>query len=135
MSRTARCALVLFGAFALYGCAKRAESVSAAYVSPLVYDSYSCDQIAMEAQRVSLRVQELTGAQNKKATSDAIATGVAVVVFWPAAFLVSGDDAQTAELSRLKGELEALERVAIQKNCAIEFYRPPEPTPAVQKAS
>ena len=31
--------------------------------------------------------------QNQKATGDAVAMGVAVVVFWPALFLLKGDGA------------------------------------------
>jgi hypothetical protein len=62
-------------------------------------------------------VAQLSGAQDQKATSDAIATGVAIVVFWPAAFLVGGNDQTTAELSRQKGEFETIEKVSIQKNC------------------
>jgi hypothetical protein len=48
-------------------------------------------------------------------------------VFWPAAFLVGGDDAQTAELARLKGEFEAIQRVSVQKGCSIRFQSRPPP--------
>jgi len=41
----------------------------------------------------------------------------AVVIFWPAAFFVKGDGQNAAELARLKGEFEALEKVSIEKNC------------------
>ena len=41
------------------------------------------------AERISARAIALTGAQNNRATSDAVATTVAVVVFWPAAFACS----------------------------------------------
>jgi hypothetical protein len=83
----------------------------------------------MEANRISGRVAELSGVQDKKATQDAIATGVAIVVFWPAAFLVGGNDYTAAELSRLKGELEAVERMSIQKKCNLEFRHEPMPPP------
>lgn len=83
----------------------------------------------MEGQRISARVAELSGAQDKKATQDAIATGVAIVIFWPAAFLVSGNDHTAGELSRLKGEMEAVERMAIQKNCNLQFRSEPVPPP------
>jgi hypothetical protein len=48
---------------------------------------------------------------------------VAVVIFWPAAFMVGGDRNTAAELGRLKGELEAIEQVSIRKNCGIQFRR------------
>jgi hypothetical protein len=59
--------------------------------------------------------------QDAKRSDDQIATGVAIVVFWPAAFLVKGDGQAAAELARLKGEYEALEKIAIEKNCKVQF--------------
>ncbi|MCL8380849.1 MULTISPECIES: hypothetical protein [Xanthobacter] len=115
--------VVLMAALATAACAKSADKVSAAYVSPMQFQSYSCQQLAQEAERISARAIALTGAQNNRATSDAVATTVAVVIFWPAAFLVGGDDAQTAELARLKGEMDAIEQVSIQKKCGISFQR------------
>lgn len=98
------------------------------YVSPLSYQNYSCQQLAEEATRVSSRAQQLAGAQDSKRTSDGVAITVAVIVFWPALFAVKGDDNTTAELARLKGELETIEKVSIQKKCAITFQREPAKT-------
>ena len=110
-------------AFALSGCAQKAGDVAPSYVSPMAYQSYSCKQLVQEANRVSAKVGQLSGVQNKKASDDAVATGVALVVFWPAAFFIKGDKQTAAELGRLKGELEALEKSSIQKNCGITFQR------------
>lgn len=107
------------------GCASSANDIGATYISPLQYQNYTCEQIAAEAQRISQRVATLSGQQDQKATNDAIATGVAIVIFWPAAFMISGDSQTAAELGRLKGEFETLEKVAIQKNCGLEFRRAP----------
>jgi hypothetical protein len=103
------------------GCAKRSENVAAAYVSPLQYEKYTCRQLAEEAERISMRASQLSGVQDRKRTGDVIATTAAIVVFWPAAFLVGGDDAQTAELARLKGEFDALQKVSVQKGCTTRF--------------
>ena len=122
-------------ALAMCGCAKSADKVVAAYASPLTYQQYDCRQIGMEAERISARVIALTGEQNKKATGDAVATTIGVIVFWPALFFIGGDDATTAELARLKGEMDTIERVSIEKNCGIVFERPaPAPTTAELKA-
>jgi hypothetical protein len=48
-----------------------------------------------------------------------------VVIFWLAAFFVGGNDQTIAELARLRGELEAIEQVAIRKKCNIQFQRGP----------
>ncbi len=105
------------------GCASSSDKIGAQYISPLQYSNYDCGQLSMEAQRISARVAQVSGIQDQKATNDAIATGVALVVFWPAAFLVGGNDHNSAELARLKGEFETIEQVSIQKKCGIDFRR------------
>lgn len=115
--------LALLAATFVAGCATRAEDVTSSYVSPAQYQAFSCSQIGLEASRVSSKVTEMTGIQNKKASNDAVATGVALVLFWPAAFFISGDKQTAAELGRLKGEMEALERASIEKRCKIDFRR------------
>lgn len=97
-------------------CASAPANVTAQYVSPLQYRNYDCDQLAVESQRIGLRASEVSGQQQQKANNDALATGVGIVLFWPALiFLASGD--KSGELSRLKGESDAIEQAAIQKGC------------------
>lgn len=115
---------VLLATLALAGCASRASSVTAAYVSPLPYQNLTCEQLAAEAQAVSQRAQVATGAQNRRAMDDAAAMTVAMVVFWPALFMMRGDGAQAAELSRLKGEMDAIMGVSVQKQCGIVLEQP-----------
>ena len=118
-------AVVVF-AGVLAGCASKSSEITPAYVSPLLYQNYSCNQLAEEAARITARAQQVAGVQDSQRTTDGIAVTVAVVVFWPAAFAIKGDGNTAAELSRLKGELETIEKVAIQKKCAIKFERPKE---------
>lgn len=97
-------------------CATRSSNVSAAYVSPITYSHLSCSQLRQELARVNAKVAEVSGAQDRAATRDAVATGVGLVIFWPALFfLMAGDQKQ--ELARLKGEYDALVSAGIQKNC------------------
>lgn len=119
--------IAAIAAFTLSACAENPENVTADYVSPINYQSFSCSQIEQEARRVSAQTSKVTGVQDKNAQSDAVATGVALVLFWPAAFFIGGNKENAAELSRLKGEMEALEKASIRKNCGISFK---SPTPA-----
>ncbi len=112
---------LLLAAVVCAGCASSSNDVQPQYVSHLQYQHLSCQQVSAEAQRVSRRVAEVSGVQDEKATSDAVATGVALVIFWPAAFFVKGDGPTAAELGRLKGEFEALEKVAAEKGCGLQF--------------
>jgi hypothetical protein len=74
---------------------------------------------------LSVRAAELTGQQNKRATGDAVAMGVGLILFWPALFFIKGNDAQEAELARVKGEMEAVQKASIAKQCSIQFQTTP----------
>jgi hypothetical protein len=87
-------------------------------VSPIKYRSFDCDQIEEELARVSQKVTQLTGRLDQAATNDAILMGVALVVFWPAAFALGGTKGQEMELSNLKGDNEALLAAANTKKCS-----------------
>ena len=66
--------------------------------------------------RVSRRVATASGQQADERSDDAVALTVGLIVFWPALFFMMGDD-QKEEIALLKGQYEALETVAIEKNC------------------
>ncbi|MBE2263013.1 MAG: SHOCT domain-containing protein [Burkholderiaceae bacterium] len=111
-------ATVLAFAIALGGCATPSKDVATAYVSPVQYNSYTCDQILAESSRLLVRVNELGGQLDKAADNDKVITGVALILFWPAAFALGGTKGQEAEYARLKGEHEALQQAWIQKKCS-----------------
>ena len=107
----ALCASLTVGA-----CASSPDNISGQFVSPVLYEGYSCDQIRSDLIRIDGRVTTLTGQQRRRASQDAWAVGGAII-FWPALFfLMRGDKAD--ELGRLKGEYEALTTVARQKQCS-----------------
>ncbi len=121
---------IIFLSIVLASCASSPDKMTASYVSPLQYHDYSCKQIAMEAATVERKVAELYGTLDKTASNDAMQMGVGLVLFWPTLFfLEGGDGAQATEYKYLKGQYEALEKIAIQKKCSYEFkaYKPPEP--------
>ncbi|MCX5512139.1 hypothetical protein [Kaistia algarum] len=120
----------LLAALMLGACASRPDDIAAAYVSPLPYQQLDCQQLAAEAQRVSASAAVAAGAQNQQASNDAVATTIAVVVFWPALFLIKGDNAKAAEVARLKGEMQAVEQASIAKHCDISFKGGPAATAA-----
>src|SRR5450631_3157635 len=105
--------------------AARRVQISASYVSPVMYQQYTCQQLAMEAQSVTARAGVVSGAQDQKRSNDGLATAAAVVVFWPAAFFVGGNGQTAAELAQLKGQMVAIEQASIQKKCGIQFQGKP----------
>jgi hypothetical protein len=78
---------------------------------------------------VSSRAAQASGVQDSKATNDKVAMGVGLVIFWPALLFTKGNDENTAELARLKGSMDAIEQVSIQKKCGITFQHAPPPSP------
>jgi hypothetical protein len=112
--------LALLALATLAGCASKSSEITPTYVSPFIYQNLTCAQLA---QGVSARAAQVAGAQDQKRTDDQVATGVAIVVFWPAAFLVGGDGPMAAEPAQLKGQMVAIERASIAKKCGIKFKR------------
>ena len=111
----------------LFGCATQPEEIQSAYVSPLTFRNYDCDQIAMEMDHVSHRTDELYAQLKKKADNDAAQMGVGLVLFWPTLFFLEGGDGPEAtEYARLKGTYDALHSNAVQKKCVLASL-PPSP--------
>ena len=113
--------LAIIGATLVSACAQKADKIPPSYSSRSQYDTLSCQQIRMETDDVVARLNTMSGAQDKKANSDAILTGVGVVLFWPALFFTSGaagPDDYSTEIGQLKGQAEALSSAYRFKNCA-----------------
>jgi hypothetical protein len=117
----------VLGIVALGGCATSSQDIMPAYVSPVQYQNYTCQQLALEAQSISTRAATLSGVQDSQRTKDGWATAAAVIVFWPAAFFVGGDKQAAGELAQMKGQMVAVEQASIAKKCDIQFQgqRPP----------
>ena len=102
----------------LGGCATAGKDVASTYVSPIQYSNYDCDQLRQELARINGRVGQLTGRLDEAATNDKAIVGVGMLLFWPALFALGGTKQQEAELSRLKGEYEALQTASTNKKCS-----------------
>ena len=98
------------------GCADSSKNISASYVSPLKYRTYTCDQLTEEYARVIEESRFVNKSQDDTAGDDAVAMGVGLVLFWPALFFIESSD-QKEEVARLKGEIKAVEKAAIRADC------------------
>ncbi|MCL4184571.1 MAG: hypothetical protein KJ011_14105 [Burkholderiaceae bacterium] len=110
--------LVVSASMVVTGCATSSADVSSAYVSPLQYQSYDCEQIISETRRLEQRVHQLGGRLDEAASNDKAIMGVGLILFWPALFALGGTKQQEAEYARIKGEYEALQQAAVQKKCS-----------------
>jgi hypothetical protein len=104
------------------GCATSPDKITATYVSPLKYKDYDNDQIVMEMDYIGQRTAELYYQLDKEAKSDQGQMALGLLIFWPALFFLEGGDGpQAAEYARLKGEYEALRKIAIQRKIGLEL--------------
>jgi hypothetical protein len=85
-----------------------------------------------EMQRIHVRVNQLAGRLDKAAENDKALVGVGMLLFWPALFALGGTKEQEAEYARLRGEYDALQRVANEKKC--EMAAPPAAPTAAASA-
>jgi hypothetical protein len=115
----------LFLSLLLVGCADHTHEIQASYVSPLQFQGYSCKQISQEMGRVSRRAQEVAYSVNDNADGDSTAMAVGLILFWPSLFFIDGDTPQAQEYARLKGEFDALEQAAIEKDCGFKVEESP----------
>ena len=113
---------------ALLGCQTAPNKIPAAYVSPLQYANYDCDQIVAELARVGDKASQLNGDLEKKASADTTKMTVGLLVLWPTLFFLDGDSSQNAEYAKIKGDYEALQKVAIEKKCNVTV-KPIAPPP------
>lgn len=130
-------AAAISSAVLLAGCASKPSEIGAASVSSIQFNNHTCTQLGMESERISTRINELYASLDKKATNDAVAMGVGMLVFWPALFFLEGGDGPEAqEYAHLKGEYNAVEKVAIKKECTVQLaqLKTPEEYDAERKA-
>jgi hypothetical protein len=79
------------------GCLSNSSEVTD--VSPNRYQSYTCQKLRTESNAVVAKASKLTGVQDEKRP-------------------VVGGDEVAAQLSQLKGQMNAIEQAMIDKKCA-----------------
>ena len=91
--------LTILVALPLGGCLTDSSEVSVSDASPGRYQSYTCQKLRAESYAVSAKASKLTGVQDEKRSA------------------VGGDEVD-AQLSKLKGQMTAIEQAIIDKKCA-----------------
>jgi hypothetical protein len=101
----------------LTGCATSSSDVVAASISIEPYMKMSCQELIEDRRRIETTAKEVAQVQDKNASSDAGVVAGAILL--SPVFLLgrSGNSGVTAELSRLKGEHDAIETVRRKKSC------------------
>jgi hypothetical protein len=106
--------MILFVVFCFAGCATAPEKIAPVHISDTRYADLSCEQLELEQSRLVSALTSATEAQRKTREND-----IAGVIFLglPVSSM-SGSD-RGAEVAKLKGELEAVQRAGDLKNCSL----------------
>lgn len=89
------------------GCVSQPGSVDARYVSPNLYQSWSCSQLAEEGTRLQDAVAHTSSVQRENANTDT-ALAVGAVFLWPVLLGMTATKDHAEELGHLKGEANAV---------------------------
>lgn len=83
--------------------------VTGAYVSPVKYQNYTCEQLITELNSLSRRENSLVSAQNQRIKTSQ------VQAFWHG--YGQGDSVEVTELANVRGEKEAIKTSLEKKSC------------------
>ena len=103
------------------GCAKKPETIEAAYVSPTIYDKWPCSQLTEEHMRLNHAYTQAAAQQNQARSNDI--AGV-ILIGLPVSSLSGGNVA--SQVANLKGQQEAVRTTMIRKNCNVPVYEAPK---------
>jgi hypothetical protein len=102
------------------GCASAPSTIPAANVPDEVYKTMDCVGLLKERDRLNSTLHAVADDQQSRAGRDAFAATAGAVVSPVFYLLLTGESGVATEVSRLKGEIEAVSRVAAQKSCALD---------------
>ena len=109
---------ILPGLLAVAGCAAPPESIQATYVPETPFLAMSCEQLGAEQARLSASLEQNAVQQRNARTNDTL--GV-IFVGMPLSSMSGSNVAST--IAQQRGMQEAMQRVAVQKNCGSPLRR------------
>lgn len=102
----------------LSGCAVSSENNHVPYISSAQFQTYSCNELLAEIERIQTRVIQLTGKpDDNNPVKDKWVLGADLSLSWAALFALGGTKEQEAEYEQLKSEYDAIQQWAIIKQC------------------
>ena len=101
--------------FFTISCAVNPESIAPAYVSPMLYRDFNCDQLQAEYARVGHALNTVSAQQRKARSSD-----VAGVFFLGIPVSSSSGTNVADQVASLKGEKRTIEQVAVKNACDVK---------------
>lgn len=109
---------ITFIVLIIAGCAAKPEAIQPTYVSHMTYMNWTCEQLGEEQLRL---VSALSTASDAQRTARGNDTAGVILLGLPVSSL-SGSN-QASNIARLKGELEAVQKAMILKDCGAELVK------------
>jgi hypothetical protein len=97
--------LTLASGLLLAQCASKPAEIKAVYIAPSQYQSYTCPQLAQQAEALSAKADELSRAQDQRSINASLP------------FFGGDGQAATTRLTLIKGQLNAIEQTRTYKKC------------------
>lgn len=98
------------------GCAVAPSSIAPMQINENKYSNYECDKLTAEQDKLTTQLTMYSMAQEQTRTSDTI--GV-IMLLLPLGSISGGNKAP--EISMLKGEINALQKIGRIKDCNLQF--------------
>jgi hypothetical protein len=112
------------------GCATDPKNIPAKYVSPVGYQSWSCEQLTDEYDRLTASSEATIKEQKKNANTDAGLMAVGLIIFWPALIGLAATNNNKDAVAQVKGEHETVHEQMRTKGCPM-----PAPAPILKEAA
>ena len=97
--------------------AQRSTDINPQYVSTYQFEGMTCKQLRREADDIRYREPQLARRVDQHYEEQKDLEATAWWLFWPAIFAMDDGTGQSDQLSKLRGEMEAITKVMRQKNC------------------
>jgi hypothetical protein len=101
------------------GCAPHPDNIETRVVAADAYQGKSCDQLYEEKARLTGEVERVAGLQRENANTAAAITAVGVIIAWPLLLGLAATKDRQEELSKLRGEYDAVDLSIRTRHCTV----------------
>lgn len=109
--------LAILSTVILTGCNRTSSEVIADNVDGYKFNNMSCTEIRSELSHLQQQANNVSGIVDERKNTQDGKNVAAVLLFWPALFLIDNNAPEARKYAQIKGEHEAAKRVYSRKGC------------------
>ena len=107
----------------LSACATHPDKIDPMVQPTTVYNEWTCERISLALIGNENELKRYVDNQQSKRTWDNVKMTAGLVLFWPTLFFIDGDGYDANKIAELRGEREALQKVAERERCDTFYGR------------